>query len=370
MQDFAGGRLPGQSRYGIDAVNRIQVSDTGVSRPSGELMATVKYRNMETMDLDRSRNTVLVTGAGGQIGCAVSQILRDAGRKILRVDVDPDRPDDVLSCDLTSQAEVSRLFQNHSINSVIHLAGVLPTAFKSDPLGAADINLSGSLALMRNAVELHVSRFVFASSMSIYGTAQTRRPMTEDDVGAPDDAYGASKRAIELIGEVLRREAGLQFVSLRIARVVGPGVKKSSSSQWRSQIFTAPPEVAMSQQLTSIHIPYSPEAILSLVHVDDVARMLVSLIDAPTTKNAFYNTPAEMWTAQQLKEAVEELKNISIKLDENGTHGGPVCDGSRFAQEFGFQIRSLRAHLSKGLHAMPAHGTEYPRSESSSVNSR
>jgi nucleoside-diphosphate-sugar epimerase len=206
--------------------------------------------------------------------------------------------------------------------------------------------------------------------MSVYGTALTRRPMTEDDPGTPDDAYGASKRAIELIGEALRKEAFLQFVSLRIARVVGPGIMKSSSSQWRSRIFEAPPEVASSQQFTSIHIPYSPEAMLSLVHVEDVARMLVTLVDAPATKNAFYNTPAEVWTAEQLKEAVEELKDISIKLDESGTHGGPVCDGSRFAQEFGFHLRGLREHLSKGPQAASAHGAEkYSRSESSRTKS-
>ena len=103
------------------------------------------------MDLDSSQKTLLVTGACGQIGCAVSQLLKDAGRKILLIDVGKDRPDDVLSCDLTSQTEVSGLFQTHPIGAVIHLAGLLPTAFQSDPLGAADINLGGSLALMRHA---------------------------------------------------------------------------------------------------------------------------------------------------------------------------------------------------------------------------
>jgi nucleoside-diphosphate-sugar epimerase len=147
---------------------------------------------------------------------------------------------------------------------------------------------------MRHATQLRVSRFVFASSMSVCGTAPTRRAMTEDDPGTPDDAYGASKRAIELIGEALRKEAVLRFVSLRIARVVGLGIKKSSSSQWRSQIFEAPPEGATSPQLSSIRIPYSPAAMLSLVHVEDVARMLVTLVDAPATKHAFYNTPVEM----------------------------------------------------------------------------
>jgi nucleoside-diphosphate-sugar epimerase len=194
--------------------------------------------------------------------------------------------------------------------------------------------------------------------------------MTEDDLGTPDDAYGASKRAIELIGEALRKEAVLQFVSLRIARVIGAGIKKGSSSQWRSQIFEAPTEGAASRQLSAIRIPYSPEAMLSLVHVEDVARMLVTLVDAPATKHAFYNTPVEMWTAEQLKKAVEELKGIAIELDKSRTHAGPMCDGRRFAQEFGFQLRGLRDHLLDGPQAVSAHRAEnYSRWESTCTKS-
>ena len=59
-------------------------------------------------------------------------------------------------------------------------------------------------------------------------------------------------------------------VSLRIARVIGPGIKKTASP-WRSRIFEAPPRD------DSVQIPYAPEALLSLVHVEDVARMLVML---------------------------------------------------------------------------------------------
>jgi nucleoside-diphosphate-sugar epimerase len=155
-------------------------SPVSANRPSGWLIAAEKYRNMDTMDLGSSRKAILITGACGQIGCAVSHILRNADREILRADVGPDIPLDVLRCDLTSKSEVSRLFQTRSIGAVIHLAGILPTAFQSAPLSAAEVNLGGSLALMRNAAEMHVSRFVFASSMSIYGTALTRRP---DDGG-------------------------------------------------------------------------------------------------------------------------------------------------------------------------------------------
>lgn len=291
------------------------------------------------MSSGADKETVLVTGACGQIGRAVSSLLRDAGRQILGIDVDSDTTGDVVACDLRSKNELSRLFHAQPIRAVIHLAGILPSGFQSNPLDGADVNLSGSFALMRQAVEGRVKRFVFASSMSVYGTAATRRRLTEDDPAVPDDAYGASKRTVELIGEALGKRTAVQFVSLRIARVVGPGLRKSSSL-WRSEIFEPP------QQLTSIRIPYSPEAALSLVHVEDVARMLIALADAAATNSHLYNTPVETWTAKELKRVIEELRGIPVDLEQGGSHGGPMCDGSRFAREFGFRLRGLREHLS------------------------
>ena len=285
---------------------------------------------------------VLVTGACGLVGHAVWDIMSSTRRPILPVDVSPDATKNVVHCDLTSKNEVSRLFHTHAIRAVIHLAGVLPSAFQSDPLGGADVNLSGSFALMRQALDAGVKRFVFASSMSVYGSRSTSRPLTEDDPAVPEEPYGASKRAVELIGEALRNGTALQFVALRIARVVGPGTRKTSSP-WRSQIFEPP------RQLDSIHIPFSPEATLSLVHVEDVARMLITLADTVAMSSTVYNTPAETWKAKHFKQVIEELRGLSVQLTQGEAQGGPLCDGSRFEREFGFRLRGLRDHLSDSI---------------------
>src|SRR5260370_309803 len=145
--------------------------------------------------------------------------------------------------------------------------------------------------------------------------------------------------AVELIGETLAKRVAIQFVSLRIARVVGPGIKKTSSP-WRSQILEPLP------RMDTIHIPFSPEATLSLVHAEDVARMLVTLADTAEMFSFVYNTPVEIWEPRRLKELIEELRSIRVDLGPDLAHGGPMCDGSRFAREFGFQLRSLRDYLS------------------------
>lgn len=283
--------------------------------------------------------SILVTGASGHIGSETCRVLRTCSRMILPVDVEPDSAGGVLACDLTHKDELSRLFQLDRIQTVIHLAGLLPSAFLSDPLRGAEVNLNGSFELMRQALNSGVRRFLFASSMSVYGSSPSTHPLTEGNSATPDEPYGASKRAVELIGEALAVTRAMEFVSLRIARVIGPGIKKTASP-WRSRIFEPLPVDA------SIQIPFAPDAMLSLVHVEDVARMFVVLADRPEVRSSVYNTPAELWRAKDLKQVIEENAGTGVELSNDRLLAGPTCDGGRFAREFGFALRGLRERLS------------------------
>jgi UDP-glucuronate 4-epimerase len=290
------------------------------------------------MPADIEPGTLLVTGASGQIGQAVCRLLKATRRSFLPVDVQATA--ETTACDLRSKGAVAALFSENSIGGVIHLAAILPTAFHSNPLAAVDVNLTSSFELLRRSVQHRIRRFVFASSMSVYGTAFDSRPRTEDDPATPADPYGASKRVVEVIGENLARSKAVEFVSLRIARVVGDGARQTSSP-WRSQIFERP------SPKHPIRVSFAPETFLSLVHVEDVARALVTLMDSGTLTYTAYNTPAEKWQVSELKTLIEETRGLPVVLDPDGADGGPLCDGSRFSREFDFRAKRLRERLSE-----------------------
>ena len=285
----------------------------------------------------RSDKAILVTGADGHIGRQLCRMLRHAGHQILAVDLRDDATENIRSCDLRSESQVGSLFADHKFSSVIHLAGLLRTAFQAGPLTGADVNLTGSLRLIAHSVRAGVKRFVFASSMSVYGSLVCERALNESDPASPDEVYGAAKRAIEVIGETISKMGAIEFISLRIARVNEPGIRKTSSP-WRSQIFHAASHSA------PVRLPFTPNALLSLVHVQDVARMLSILLEAKVN-HCIYNTPVEVWETRRLKELIENVRRIPVELDTAGSGGGPRCDGSRFEQEFGFHIVPLRDHL-------------------------
>jgi len=288
----------------------------------------------------RSRNqgAVLVTGAGGQVGRAVCDLLQKAEIPVLPVDLDQSGTRPVRVCDLRCKEDLAQLFRATPLRAAIHLAAILPSAFRLDPLGASDVNVTASIDLMRQSAEGRVKRFIFASSVGVYGSSPRPRPFTETDRAAPDEPYGASKRAVELIGETFGKSGALEFVALRLARVIGPGIKKSSSP-WRAQILED------SADPNPIRIPFSPDAMLSLVHVAEVARMILHLLEADRLGASIYNTPVEIWEAQRLKELIEQRRKRPIEFGPEGAGGGPMCDGSRFAKEFAFELRGLSEYL-------------------------
>jgi nucleoside-diphosphate-sugar epimerase len=281
---------------------------------------------------------VLVTGASGQIGSRLTARLRAAGHEVLAVALDASPHAGITQCDFTKHDQITQVFASHSIHTVVHLAAVLPTAFRADPIAAAEVNLIGTLHLVREAVERGVKRFVFASSLSVYGERPTSRALSERDAAAPDEPYGAAKRVVELIGESLA-STGFSFGTLRIARVVGPGAT-SPASAWRSAMF----ETSGSSDEGPITLPFAPTARLSLVHVDEVARMLQLLVEAAALPHSTYNAPAEVWEAQHLAHLVERVRKVRVRMGL--AEGGPVADGALFAQDFGFRLEGLTDYFS------------------------
>src|SRR5260370_1352318 len=183
---------------------------------------------------------IVVTGAGGHIGGEVCRQLKNSGLNLLALDLSSESANDLVACDLRKADHIARIFQSNSVSAVIHLAGILPSAFQRDPLTGVDVNVNGSVELLRQAAKA--------------GT----KPMTENDAGAPEEPYGESKRAFEVVGEALANGNAIEFVALRIARVVGPGIMKTSSP-WRSKILEPlPGQMAIS-------IPFAAEAVLSQI---------------------------------------------------------------------------------------------------------
>jgi threonine 3-dehydrogenase len=303
---------------------------------------------METPD----SNSVLVTGARGFIGRAVRKLLQHSGYSVLALD----QPESAeagpghfalgreIAIDIADREQLQSLFQARPIAAIVHLAAILPTMAQREPARATQVNVGGSLNLLEMARQSGVRRFIFGSSLSVYGSCPVEQVVTELDRAAPEDLYGAAKLYVERLGEAYRQAHGLEFVSLRIGRVVGPGAR-SATSAWRSEIF----ERLRTAAAGDIEIPYAESERILLVHVEDVATMLLQLLRASPPAHCVYNVACESVVVGELKRELERLNPLlRVKLGGRAVVGNPQqVDWTRIAGEFGVGSVAMFERLEK-----------------------
>ncbi len=125
--------------------------------------------------------------------------------------------------DIRDTARMAQSMAAFRPDAVVHLAaraGVRPSL--DDPLLYEDVNVRATIGLLEACRANGSPKFVFASSSSIYGVANTV-PFREDDYrNLPISPYGATKLAGERIAFTYSHLYGLRVVCLRFFTVYGP----------------------------------------------------------------------------------------------------------------------------------------------------
>ena len=107
------------------------------------------------------------------------------------------------------------------VDAILHLAAMVnPHVSMQKPEFAREVNVLGTLNVLRAGLASHVHRIVFASSSSVYGDS-TYKPISENALLNPITPYGASKLAAEKYCSVYHKAFGLNTISLRYFNVYG-----------------------------------------------------------------------------------------------------------------------------------------------------
>ncbi len=184
-------------------------------------------------------NTVLVTGSAGFIGSSLCERLLMLGNEVIGIDnfycnYDPGLKREnicfVLRCsnyklikgDILDTALLERVFSENSIDTVIHLAALAGVRKSIEcPLDYVDVDIKGTVGLLELCRKHKVSKFIFASSSSVYGSLEP--PFTEEmPLGTPQSPYAASKLSGELFCRTYNSLYGIPVVCLRFFTVYGP----------------------------------------------------------------------------------------------------------------------------------------------------
>ena len=171
---------------------------------------------------------VLVTGAAGLLGSHFSEHLLDNGHSVVCIDnlsggyienIDPRAT--FYPVDLTNADTVATIMKAHKFDYVYHFAayaavGLSPFIRNFNYQN----NILASVNLINGCIKNNVKKFIFASSMDVYGEQDP--PFTEDMKPNPQDPYGIAKYAIEMDIQNAYRQFGLNYTIIRPHNIIGP----------------------------------------------------------------------------------------------------------------------------------------------------
>ena len=173
---------------------------------------------------------ILVTGTAGFIGSHVSEAYHKAGHEVLGLDdlstgrrenLDPAVP--FVAADLLDEDRLDAVFRDFRPEFINHHAAQVNVRHSWEkPSHDAQVNILGSLTLLRLMVKWKTGKIIYSSSGgAIYGEPE-RLPVHEDYHVRPLSNYGVSKYTVELYLHSFQASAGLHYVVLRYPNVYGP----------------------------------------------------------------------------------------------------------------------------------------------------
>jgi len=165
---------------------------------------------------------ILVTGSAGHLGDALMRTLRQCAHEAVGLDVLPSPTTDVVGS-IAERALVRQCMRG--VDAVLHAATLhKPHVATHARQAFVDVNVTGTLNLLEEAVAAGVRAFVFTSTTSTFGRAlvppagEPAAWITEDVVPVPKNIYGATKVAAEDLCELVQRDSGLPCLVLRTSR--------------------------------------------------------------------------------------------------------------------------------------------------------
>ena len=195
------------------------------------------------------------------------------------------------------------------VDAIVHLAAIVsPYLSVKKPQIVNEVNVSGTLNVLRAAVKRKVERIVFASSSSVYGN-QTILPISESNPLDPVTPYGVSKLSAEKYCGAFHHTYGLRTVSVRYFNVYG---RRQSANPYSGVIAIFANKLSRGQQPT---IYGDGEQTRDFIHVSDVVKANLRALETERGIGQAFNIGTGQSTSiSQLYAILAELSNKNERV--------------------------------------------------------
>ena len=297
--------------------------------------------------------TILITGIGGYIGSHVALAFLDAGYDVAGIDnfvtgFEKLVPDNAkfTEGDFSDKTLLSTIFEEHDIKAIVHMAAstVVPESVEY-PLKYYENNTLKSHALIEQAVQHKIPKFIFSSTAAVYGVPDNGLA-TEGGQYTPINPYGWSKAMVERILKDTCAAHPLAHINLRYFNVAGadPNGRSGQMSKNATHLIKVACEAACGKRdkvfVFGNNYP-TPDGtcIRDYIHVSDLASAHVKAYEAMTrgvaneTVNCGYG---HGYSVRQVLDTVRMQKEITVE-DAPRRQGDPpslIADNTRIKKLF------------------------------------
>ena len=272
---------------------------------------------------------VLVTGAGGEMGHGLIRALAESSEQLSIVGLDL-RPatDEIADCcsetlagDVRDQSLLDGLARRYHFTQVYHLAALLSTSAEQAPIQAFEVNLGGTMNLLRLAIETRdqtgvTPQVLFPSTIAVYGVPTLEAKLAAGSVAEheclePRTMYGCNKLACEHLGRYYARHykqldavdhSGLvDFRSLRF-----PGLISAITAPSGGTSDYAPEMIHAAARGEAYQCFVRPDSRLPFMTMPEAIEAMLSLAAAKRSSltRTAYNVRSFAPTAAELAETI------------------------------------------------------------------
>lgn len=266
-------------------------------------------------------DTVLVTGAGGQIGTELVLALRKLYKNVIASDLKD--PSEVLKqggefvrLDVLSKNSLTEVVQRFKVNQIYHLAAILSATGEKNPELAWRINMKGLRNILDVSVENGIKKVFFPSTIAVFGPTTPKVNTPQYTVMEPNTIYGISKQAGERWCDWYFQKRGLDVRSIRYPGLISYKTKAGGgTTDYAVDIFFE----AVEHQTYKCFL--KEDTTLPMMYMPDAIRGTIELMEAPAEKisvRSGYNfagfsfSPAEL--AAEIKKTIPDFA-ISYEPD-------------------------------------------------------
>lgn len=292
---------------------------------------------------------VLITGGAGFIGSHLADRLLSMNNKIIVYDnMDEYYPgkEENIRHNLSKNnyffvkgniSDYTKLLEcMKGVKIVFHLAAQPGVRFSMiNPQKTIEVNVLGTLNVLRACNVAHVKRMIFASSSSVYGET-SRKPVDENHLTKPTSVYGLSKLAAEQLCQVYGSLLGLNFVILRYHTVYGPRQRPDMAIyKWTKQIFDGKPVIVYGDGYQTRDFTY----------VDDVVDATIKAAEVNGIEGEIFNIGGgKSIQINQVIKLLAKITNTSVKVIYEPPKIGDVqhtcADISKARKMLGFEPKT------------------------------